>query len=151
MSNIQQFKDKLREFNKNAGVPHIHEVAKSYFPDCETMQMGYHGGYSWVMKGNLLTDHIGKPIPTDIKMTNLDIYFDGSGDFAFGTIVIDHNGKTHQIYTIDGRMWLDDVFEIATTFHNEAIMVGSVGSVEKYILALKENKKMGSKTWSKDY
>lgn len=145
MNKRQEFKVRIREFNKVVGVPLVHDLAKKLFPDADLMDMGYDGGYSDVLVGNKLTTYEGVPFKEENVPKDLDEYFKEPEDVAFGTIQIEtKDGKSRQIYHIGYRggrtKWYDDWYD-DNVGNNDQEFIGETIDVIDYLNKLKKENK----------
>lgn len=143
----ERFIAKVKAFNLLANTDLVQAEAKRLFPNCDTKQMGYDGGYSDVLTNDdNLTTYDGR------ELKNLtDDYFTkyNSGDVAFGTIGIEvKEDELVQLYHNGIGTWVVESFP-----DNYGQDLGSTENAIKYLNDLKQGKvmKVGGRVSERNY
>ncbi len=137
----KEFVERVEALNLLAETEKVQDVAKELFPKCETMQMGYGGGYSLVIKNTdaTLRDYQGKVVTKNIS----DGYFEDvlNNDDAFGTIQIEWDNDDaqygYQIYHKGIGLWQVDITDLSG-YNTDNEELGSYENAIQYLINLKK-------------
>jgi hypothetical protein len=132
----ERFIAKVKAFNLLADTDLVQAEAKKLFPNCDTKQMGYDGGYSDVLTNDdQLTNWNGREIKnlTDDYFTKYN-----AADVAFGTIGIEIKEDEYvQLYHNGIGTWVAESFP-----DNYGQDIGSTENAIIYLNNLKQGKVM---------
>ena len=142
-----RFIAKVKAFNLLADTDLVQAEAKRLFPNCDTKEMGYGGGYSDVLTND---DQLATYDGRELK-TLTDDYFTkyNAGDVAFGTIGIEvKEDEFVQIYHNGIGTWVAESFP-----DNYGQDLGSTKKAIEYLNNLKQGKvmKVGGKLIERNY